>query len=470
MGSCMSKSKDDQQQQERPVRRRKETRKETKRRKARDAGALVPYNPLGSSPFTNLQLDVWVSISSFLKCDDVRNLRLASLGVPRAVTMNPAVTTHLSLNLGKCPWNDWIWKKRIDHEHLARKWCKRDGSINFPREITNNELDIFLSKDYLRDSSKANFSRCKKLTVDWFEMLGKMANVECIEVALPPSTTDEELQNAIPYLKLVTRLNCVGCSALTNQGFKQLGELTDLKELYFLHCRNLLSLSFLRRLPNLTLLSIDGMLNTPHYKSTPVVSDDVLGIISGEMKSLRTLIIATRLDLTGIGLVHIADMKSLETIELERGAGESLTENGFKVLCGLGRLKSLRITHCGELLDHSLNYLQRLHRLETLELSCSEEVSTFTDEGARQLSKLRGVRHLSLVGWDNLTDNGLYHISKMKSLEVLNIRYAKHVSDAGLEHLHYLRRLKQLDLADCKVTSKGCIRVRRKTGATVAVW
>ena len=40
MGSCMSKSKDDQQQQERPVRRRKETRKETKRRKARDAVTL----------------------------------------------------------------------------------------------------------------------------------------------------------------------------------------------------------------------------------------------------------------------------------------------------------------------------------------------------------------------------------------------------------------------------------------------
>lgn len=462
MGLCQSKSNKDV--------RRPETKKERETRKAQEAVAIVPYTSSGLAPFSSLHLDVWVSISKFLRCDDVRNLRLASLGVPRAVTLNPALTSHLSLNLDRCPWNDWIWKKRIDYERLARRWCQREGCVKFPPGITNNDLDVFISKDFLRDSEKISFVRCKRLTVDWLDMIRRLDHIRCIEVAIPPTTTDDELGNAIESLKSVTRLNCVGCSALTDKGFQKFGELTHLEELYFLHCKNLTSLTFLGKLSNLTKLSIDGMLNIPHHKSSPVVTDDVLEAMSGEMKSLRTLVIATRLDVTGLGLIHIANMTSLESLALERGAGESLTDNGLKVLCSLGRLRLLRITHCHELSDHSLNYLQRLQRLETLELSRSDNGSKFTDEGARQISKVRNLRHLSLVGWEDLTDAGVYHISKMKTLEVLNLRYASHITDSGLDHLQCLKRLKQLDLADCRVTSKARNRFSRKTGATVEIW
>jgi hypothetical protein len=449
---------------------RSETKKERKIRKEKEAVAIVPYDSSRGNPLSTLHLDIWVNVSKFLKCDDVRNLRLASLGVPRAVTLNPAVTSHLSLNLDNCPWEDWTWKKRVDYEHLARKWCKRDGCIKFPPGMTNNDLDVFISKDYLRDSNKVSFVRCKKLTVDWLEMLLRIANVSCLEVAIPPPTIDEELRNALESLKLVTRLNCVGCSGLSDGGFQYLGELTGLKELFFLHCKNLSSLSFLRNLTTLTHLSIDGMLNVPHHKSSPTVTDEVLEAIS-EIKTLKNLVIGTRLDISGIGLIHLANMTRLESVALERRAGASLTTNGLKVLCGLSRLRTLKITHCCELTDDSLVYLQQLQRLERLEVSCSEDDSSdFTDEGARQISKLRGVRQLSLVGWENLTDNGVYHISKMKTLEVLNLRYASNITDASLEHLMYLKRLKQLDLADCRVTSKARNRFSRKMNAKVEIW
>jgi hypothetical protein len=461
MGLCHSKAAKDV--------RRPETKKERKLRKEAEAVALVRYDSNGSRPFSSLHLDAWVSISKFLMCEDVRNLRLASLGVSRAVTLNPALTSHLSLNLDKCPWNDWTWKKCIDYEHLARRWCKREGCIKFPPGLTNSDLDVFISKDYLRDSSNVSFARCKKLTVDWLEMLPRLANVECIEVAIPPVITDEDLQSAIESLKYVTRLNCVGCSALTDNGFQQLGELVGLKELYFLHCKYLSSLAFLAKLPNLQMLSIDGMLNVPHHKSSPAVTDDVIEAVS-KMKNLRKLVVATRLDVSGIGLIHMANMTRLESLALERGAGANLTDNGLKVVCGLGRLRSLKITHCSELSDHSLNYLQRLQRLDSLELSCGDDASNFTDEGARQISKLRGVRRLSLVGWEELSDRGVYHISKMKTLEDLNLRYANNITDAGLDHLQYLKRLKQLDLADCRVTSKARNRFSRKTGAKVEIW
>lgn len=212
----------------------KETRKERKDRIKSNKTALTVFNSSGENPFTTFHLDVWINISGYLKCDDVMNLRLASLGVPRAVTLNPALTDHLSLNLDKCPWYDWVWKRRIDHEMLARIWCRRDGLIDFPRDISNEELEIFLTNDYLARAKRVSFGRCRKLSVEWFEMLPQLRHVE-VEVGLPPLITDEELARYVPFLQHVTRLNCVGCSQLSNDGFKLLGHLRDLKELYFLH-------------------------------------------------------------------------------------------------------------------------------------------------------------------------------------------------------------------------------------------
>lgn len=449
--------------------RREESRRERDERIKSNKTAVVVYSSTGDNPFTSFHLDIWMNVVGYLKCDDVMNLRLASLGIPRAITSNPALTSRMTLSLDKCPWHDWVWKKRADHDHLARIWCRREGVVDFPRDITNEELEIFLGKDYLSRAKNVSFGRCRKLTVEWFELLRHLKHLECIEMGLPPYITDEELFRSIPYLQHVSRLNIVGCSQISNEGFKILGHLRDLKELYFLHCKQLTSLTFLGNLDGLQKLSIDGMLNTLHYKSTPVVNDSVLATISGEMDSLRSLVIATQLDISGVGLVHLADMRRLESLELERGAGESLTDNGLKILCGLGRLRSLRITHCGEKLsDHSLNYLQHLHRLEVLELSCTDG-SSFTDEGARHLSKLRSLKQLSLIGWENLTDRGMYYLSKISTLERMNLRYSQ-VSDEGLDHLHYLTKLRELELADCLVTPKAKMRLKRATGVEVTLW
>ena len=261
---------------------------------------------------------------------------------------------------------------------------------------------------------KVSFARCQKLTVSYFELLEDIGDLHSIEVSLPNSITDSEMEDAISYLQLATRLNCVGCSYLTDKGFKLIGRLRELRELYFLHNRKLTSLNFLGNLDCLKTLSVDGMLNG---KSTPRVTDETLGVIAGEMHSLRKLILGVDLEVSGIGLVHLAEMGRLESLSLERGAGERITDNGLKVLCSLGRLRSLRITHCTNLSDRSLNYLQHLHRIEKLELSCSNpDESSFTDEGARQLSKLKKLKKLSLVGWERLTDRGVYYLSKSESL------------------------------------------------------
>ena len=227
MGNCLTSKP----QEPPPPRQRRESLKE---REQHNKTALTVFTP-GTNPFLDFQVDLWIHIASYLKCEDLMNFKLASVGIPRCVTLNPALTNRLTLNLDKCPWYEWIWNRSLDYDHLARNWCRRSGIIDFPRDITNNELEIFLSKDYLGRSRRVSFGRCRKLTVEWFEMLEYMRHLDCIEVGLPPYITDEELADVIPYLQHATRLNCVGCSQLTNNGFKLLGHLRDLKELYFLH-------------------------------------------------------------------------------------------------------------------------------------------------------------------------------------------------------------------------------------------
>lgn len=67
----------------------------------------------------------------------------------------------------------------------------------------------------------------------------------------------------------------------------------------YLFCKfskNLTSLTFLGNLDGLEKLSIDGMLNTPYYKSTPVVTDSVLATISGEMRYVSIYLMKLSLD------------------------------------------------------------------------------------------------------------------------------------------------------------------------------
>ena len=63
---------------------------------------------------------------------------------------------------------------------------------------------------HIHRARNVSFGRCRKLAVDWFDLLKELRHVSCIEVGLPPYISDEELAHSIPYLQHATRLNVVG--------------------------------------------------------------------------------------------------------------------------------------------------------------------------------------------------------------------------------------------------------------------
>lgn len=157
-------------------------------------GITITDDP--AMPFVSFQVELWTAIAKYLRANDVMNLRLASVGIPGAVTLSPRLTSHLILNLDNCPYMDWIWNKSKDQERIIRNWCRRDGTgkVDFPKNITNDELELFISRGFLNETKRASFTRCKKLTSEWFELLKGLGRIEFIEVALPTSITDSELK------------------------------------------------------------------------------------------------------------------------------------------------------------------------------------------------------------------------------------------------------------------------------------
>ncbi len=125
-------------------------------------------------------------------------------------------------------------------------------------------------------------------------------------------------------------------------------------------------------------------------KSLPVVDDDLV-LLSG-LDSLESLSL-TGTDITGAGLVHIANLTNLKKLSL----------NG-------GYQKPSKVD------DEGLSHLSNLSQLEELVLSDSR----VTDEGLAHLSGLTNLKSIYLFQ-TNISDAGLAHLEGLRELEILRV-------------------------------------------------
>ena len=95
---------------------------------------LATFDSSANAAFTSVQVELWMSIVKYLPCKDIMNLRLASLGIPDAVTLNPRLTGHLVLNLCSqvvLP----RWQDRLPERYNQR----RSRAFHFQRLPARNE-------------------------------------------------------------------------------------------------------------------------------------------------------------------------------------------------------------------------------------------------------------------------------------------------------------------------------------------
>lgn len=103
---------------------------------------------------------------------------------------------------------------------------------------------------------------------------------------------------------------------------------------------------------------------------------------------------------------------------------------------------SARLHAEGQMTDEVLASVARVEHLTALDLSGSRAL---TDEGARQLVRLRGLRHLDLSG-TAITDRALEILCELPALETLGLAMT-HISDEGLASLTQCRELREVNLS-----------------------
>ena len=170
------------------------------------------------------------------------------------------------------------------------------------------------------------------------------------------------------------------------------------------------------------------------------ISDEQLG----KLTPLKLRMIDLRnTNVTDAGLTHLAQIKSLIDIQLEKS---KVTDVGIQKLADLD-LKSFNANYCTSISNRSLAVLASMPSLEQIQL----DYTKINDEGMEVLSASSRLKRLRIRGVD-VTGAGLIHIAQLKSLSRINLRDTS-LDDAGLSVIAALPAIDWLDISECRLAT-----------------
>lgn len=246
-------------------------------------------------------------------------------------------------------------------------------------------------------------------------------------------------------LPCLTLLDVSWSDDLTKKGLQELWRLTRLQSLDLRGCERIRTCNISN--PGLTSLHMGAL---KRLERTAFV------------RNLHSL---TALDFTYCENIScVSGISSLHSLRLLSLKGTAIRTVG-DCLPPLS-LTSLDLSSCTDLL--SLNGLGRLSALTSLGLNSSRVTDAMLQEICEQLGAHGALRHLDLThshlaGYERVTDDGLKEVSRIRSLTSLVLDYNYHITDVGLAHVGRLTSLTSLDLWQCsKITEEGLSELKGK--------
>jgi Leucine-rich repeat (LRR) protein len=282
------------------------------------------------------------------------------------------------------------------------------------------------------------------------------------------STSDKHLGDLAAFKRL-QRLD-LSETNLTGVGLKELGGLTELRELRLYRCLDLKpeGVKELARLPHLRKLNVVNtnwsdrlmkelaaakQLQELDLSDTFFFTDKGVAELTA-LEGLQVLGLRACPALTAGGLRKLAGLKELRVLDFSDNKVQNL-EVG-KALASIAGLREVSLCYCFGLGTDDLEALAGLKNLEVLDLS--DNMGRFTrahhifDGHLRGLRQLKGLRELRLSACDNVTDKGLAELAALEGLEKLDVSSTTK-APKGLKHLAGLKRLRALDVSNSFVTN-----------------
>lgn len=180
------------------------------------------------------------------------------------------------------------------------------------------------------------------------------------------------------------------------------------------------------------------------------VTNDGLANLTG-CKHIKQLNLFNNEQITGAGMKHIAELKTLEALVLN---GTAVGDEGLTELKGLTSLKDLSLAGTVRLSDKSTETIKEFTNLEALALP-----STITEKGVKNLVTLKKLK-LLYIGGANLNDAAIKDIAEnmpeLRSLELgVYGKIGTRITDESIPSLIKLKKLVDLGLAGSKITDAG---------------
>ena len=265
------------------------------------------------------------------------------------------------------------------------------------------------------------------------------SSLTSLALDMPEMTTPEDLAALRPLEAHLKTLDLSIAGHLDSACLQQIAHLTALTSLKlgFSNEGFREDMSHLGRLTSLTDLDLSGWIairdadlmflrSCPHMASLNL--RDCHGI--SDLTFLNGMTGLAALDLTNCAAISNASVAALRVHtnleDLKLCGGDLIDDQGIAALLHPG-----------------------MTRLTSLNLVVLENI---TDEGARSLAHLRGLKSLNLRACQSLTDAGLGALENLTALTSLNISF-NHFSDKGMPSLRNLSALTELDLAVCREVS-----------------
>ena len=228
--------------------------------------------------------------------------------------------------------------------------------------------------------------------------LARLRFLRGIKFRNSPSLDDRTLK-AVACCSNLTHLDLTGCSLITGDGVKILGQLTNLVHLYLGDCaalstEGLQSLSSLSRLECLNLSGVQS------------VDNSVMHALSA-LPRLTDLDVFMCPNVTDIGLWYLAKKVYLKNLNLF--SCDRITDEGLKAIAQQTALRKLNLGWCCLITDYGIRLLSELEHLCELRMS----YVPITFDGLVHLSRLSSLTLLDARGCENsVTElgNGIHRL------------------------------------------------------------
>jgi len=352
---------------------------------------------------------------------------------------------------------DFVRMEKLTNLQVAKR-CY--GGV--PRS-SNQSFDMHLLPEVAPNLQVLDFGDAIKPLDSWLAHIAKLPQLTTLTFGQCNNITDAGLAHLVD-----TPLRCLALfefSKVTSVGIGHIARLTSLRKLKLrassLGRHGVALIGTLPHLEELDIATSSGLqgllslaptlqqLSVTHHHDPDDADQDLLHV--SMLVNLRNLSLRCMDHVTTAGFAHIATLKKLETLLIDRSP---IDDQGVKFLSTIATLKNLSFSECQEITHAGVEHISSMPLVEALSFTWFTEI---TGPWLQIVAEMPTIRHLTVTQSETVDDASLSHIARMLQLRTLNLQDCSKITSAGLLHLASLQQLEDLNLANTAVTDQGFV-------------